>query len=167
MKSLLKNIIISLIFAIGGIIVLLVNIAGNQDWVLNWIGVLMAYLSLAILIDLDNKIVYYETFPKILKRILFISFNTSVLGIILGISYQILGGWNLNTMMFYWVFILLLYLITILTLITLMCVKRNGQNDGWLYKFIIFFNIFLTLVPVLYPVVLTIIGNGMNSSAGN
>ncbi|PEW37196.1 hypothetical protein CN431_22210, partial [Bacillus cereus] len=79
MKSALNNILISLILALGGIIFLLFNLKGNQDWVLSWIGVLLAYLSLAILIDLYNKKVYYTMFPKILKRTLFISFNAAVL----------------------------------------------------------------------------------------
>ncbi|HDR6823092.1 TPA: DUF3902 family protein, partial [Bacillus thuringiensis] len=40
------------------------------------------------------------------------------------------------------------------------------QNYSLLYTFIVILNIFLTLGPVLYPLVLTIIGNGMNASAG-
>ncbi|PGM87372.1 hypothetical protein CN959_32005, partial [Bacillus cereus] len=64
MKSTLNKIIISFIFAAGGMIFLLFNLKGKQDWVLSWIGVLLAYLSLAILIDLYNKKVYYKTFPK-------------------------------------------------------------------------------------------------------
>ncbi|MEE3949746.1 DUF3902 family protein [Bacillus wiedmannii] len=167
MKSALNKIIISFIFAVGGMIFLLFNLKGEQDWVLSWIGVLLAYLSLAILNDLYNKTVYYKTFPKILKRILFISFNASVLGIVIGISYQLLGKWDLNIMMFYWIIILLLHLITIFTLGTLTLLNCNNENYSLLYKFIILLNIFLTLGPVLYPVVLTIIGNGINSSAGN
>ncbi|HDR7355346.1 TPA: DUF3902 family protein [Bacillus wiedmannii] len=167
MKSALNKIIISFIFAVGGMIFLLFNLKGEQDWVLSWIGVLLAYLSLAILNDLYNKTVYYKTFPKILQRILFISFNASVLGIVIGISYQLLGKWDLNIMMFYWIIILLLHLITIFTLGTLTLLNCNNENYSLLYKFIILLNIFLTLGPVLYPVVLTIIGNGINSSAGN
>ncbi|EOP12767.1 MULTISPECIES: DUF3902 family protein [Bacillus] len=167
MKSALNNILISLILALGGIIFLLFNLKGNQDWVLSWIGVLLAYLSLAILIDLYNKKVYYTMFPKILKRTLFISFNAAVLVIIVGITYQILGKWNLTIMMFYWLLILLLHIITIVTLVTLIFVNLNEQKYNWLYKFIILLNICLTLGPVLYPVVLIIIGNGINSSAGN
>ncbi|PGD66324.1 DUF3902 family protein, partial [Bacillus wiedmannii] len=94
MKSALNNIMISLIFALGGVIALLFNLMGNQDWILNWVGVLLAYLSLAILIDLSNKTVYYKIFPKILYRTLFISFNATVLGIVVGITYQLLGKWN-------------------------------------------------------------------------
>ncbi|CAM4312412.1 DUF3902 family protein [Bacillus albus] len=167
MKSALNNIMISLIFALGGGIALLFNLMGNQDWILNWVGVLLAYLSLAILIDLSNKKVYYKIFPKILYRTLFISFNAAVLGIVVGITYQLLGKWNTTIMMYYWLIILLLYLITIITLVVLIFLDLNNQKDSFLYKFIIILNIFLTLGPVLYPLVLTIIGNGMSSSAGN
>ncbi|HDR3652808.1 DUF3902 family protein [Bacillus cereus group sp. Bce001] len=167
MKSALNNIMISLIFALGGVIALLFNLMGNQDWILNWVGVLLAYLSLAILIDLSNKKVYYKIFPKILYRTLFISFNAAVLGIVVGITYQLLGKWNATIMMYYWLIILLLYLITIITLVVLIFLDLNNQKNGFLYKFSIILNIFLTLGPVLYPLVLTIIGNGMSSSAGN
>ncbi|HDR8183547.1 TPA: DUF3902 family protein [Bacillus thuringiensis] len=167
MKSALNNIMISLIFALGGVIALLFNLMGNQDWILNWVGVLLAYLSLAILIDLSNKTVYYKIFPKILYRTLFISFNAAVLGIVVGITYQLLGKWNVTIMMYYWLIILFLYLITIITLVVLIFLNLNNKKNGFLYKFIILLNIFLTLGPVLYPLVLTIIGNGMSSSAGN
>ncbi|MGF9829268.1 DUF3902 family protein [Bacillus anthracis] len=167
MKSALNNIMISLIFALGGVIALLFNLMGNQDWILNWVGVLLAYLSLAILIDLSNKTVYYKIFPKILYRTLFISFNTAVLGIVVGITYQLLGKWNVTIMMYYWLIILFLHLITIITLVILIFLNLNNQKNSFLYKLFILLNIFLTLGPVLYPLVLTIIGNGMSSSAGN
>ncbi|MED0940264.1 DUF3902 family protein [Bacillus mobilis] len=167
MKSALNNIMISLIFALGGAIALLFNLMGNQDWILNWVGVLLAYLSLAILIDLSNKTVYYKIFPKILYRTLFISFNAAVLGIVVGITYQLVGKWNVTIMMYYWLIILFLHLITIITLVSLIFLNLNNQKNSFLYKFIILLNIFLTLGPVLYPLLLTIIGNGMSSSAGN
>lgn len=167
MKSALNNIMISLIFALGGVIALLFNLMGNQDWILNWVGVLLAYLSLAILIDLSNKTVYYKIFPKILYRTLFISFNAAVLGIVVGITYQLVGKWNVTIMMYYWLIILFLYLITIITLVSLISLNLNNQKNSLIYKFIILLNISLTLGPVLYPLVLTIIGNGMSSSAGN
>ncbi|MFE9081117.1 DUF3902 family protein [Bacillus mobilis] len=167
MKSALNNIMISLIFALGGVIALLFNLMGNQDWILNWVGVLLAYLSLAILIDLSNKTVYYKIFPKILYRTLFISFNAAVLGIVVGIIYQLVGKWNVTIMMYYWLIILFLYLITIITLVSLISLNLNNRKNSLIYKFIILLNISLTLGPVLYPLVLTIIGNGMSSSAGN
>ncbi|MEM5603294.1 hypothetical protein COD90_24255 [Bacillus cereus] len=167
MKSALNNIMISLIFALGGVIALLFNLMGNQDWILNWVGVLLAYLSLAILIDLSNKAVYYKIFPKILYRTLFISFNAAILGIFVGITYQLLGKWNVTIMMYYWLIILFLHLFTIITLVILIFLNLNNKKNSFLYKFIILLNIFLTLGPVLFPLVLTIIGNGMSSSAGN
>ncbi|MCU5111491.1 DUF3902 family protein [Bacillus wiedmannii] len=167
MKPALNKIIISSILAVGGMIFLLFNLKGQQDWVLSLIAVLLAYLSLAILIDLYNKTFFYKTFPKILKRILFITFNAVVLGTVIGLSYQLSGKWDLNIMMFYWLVILLLHLITIITLATLTLLNCNNENFSLLYKFIILLNIVLTLGPVLYPVVLTIIGSGINSSTGN
>lgn len=78
MKSALSNIMISLILAVGGGISLLFNLRGGQDWIWDWVGLLLAYLSLGILIGLYNKTVNHKTFPRILKRILFISFNATV-----------------------------------------------------------------------------------------
>ncbi|MEC3543371.1 DUF3902 family protein [Bacillus thuringiensis] len=162
MKSALNSIIISSILAVGGVIA---HFMGNQDWVFDWVGVLLAYLSLGILISLYNKTVDHKTFPKILKRTLFISFNVTILGIIIGVTYQLLGKWNLTIMMYYWLIMLLLQFITIIILVILVFTNQNGQNYSLLYTFIILLNIFLILGSVLYPVVLTIIGNGMNASA--
>ncbi|WP_242308839.1 DUF3902 family protein [Bacillus cereus group sp. BfR-BA-01524] len=167
MKSALNSIMISSILAVGGILSLLFNLMGDQDWIWNWVGLLLAYLSLGILIGLYNKTVDDKTFPKILKRTLFISFNATILGIIIGVTYQLLGKWNLTIMMYYWLIILLLHLITIITLVILVFENRNSKNYSLLYSFIILLNIVLTLGPVLFPVVLTIIGNAMNASAGH
>ncbi|PER98632.1 DUF3902 family protein [Bacillus cereus] len=164
MKSALTNIIISLILAVGGIIA---HFMGNQGWVFDWVGVLLAYLSLGILIGLYNKTVFYKPFPKILNRTLFITFNATVLGIILGLTCQLLGKANLTIMMYYWLIMLLLHFITIITLVILVFAHQNSQKYSLLYTFIVILNIFLTLGPVLYPLVLTIIGNGMNASAGH
>ncbi|PFL00174.1 DUF3902 family protein [Bacillus thuringiensis] len=167
MKSALTSIMISSILAVGGILSLLFNLMGDQDWIWNWVGLLLAYLSLGILIGLYNKTVDQKKFPKILKRTLFISFNATILGIIIGVTYQLLGKWNLTIMMYYWLIILLLHLITIITLVILVLENRNSKNYSLLYSFIILLNIVLTLGPVLFPVVLTIIGNAMNASAGH
>ncbi|MEB9136436.1 DUF3902 family protein [Bacillus cereus] len=164
MKSALNSIMISSILAVGGIIALFM---GDQDWIWNWVGLLLAYLSLGILIGLYNKTVDHKTFPKILKRTLFISFNATILGIIIGVTYQLLGKWNLTIMMYYWLIMLLLHFITIIKLVILVFVHQNSQKYSPLYTFIVILNIFLTLGPVLYPLVLTIIGNGMNASAGH
>ncbi|HDR6823045.1 TPA: DUF3902 family protein [Bacillus thuringiensis] len=167
MKSALNSIMISSIFAVGGILSLLFNLMGDQDWIWNWVGLLLAYLSLGILIGLYNKTVDHKTFPKILKRTLFISFKVTILGIIIGVTYQLLGKWNLTIMMYYWLIILLLHLITVITLVILVFENGNSKNYSLLYSFIILLNIILTLGPVLFPVVLTIIGNAMNVSAGH
>lgn len=55
MKSALSNIMISLILAVGGVISLFFNLGGGQDWIWDWVGLLLAYLSLGILIGLYNK----------------------------------------------------------------------------------------------------------------
>ncbi|HDR4686244.1 DUF3902 family protein [Bacillus cereus] len=167
MKSALTNIIISLILAVGGIISLLFNLRGGQDWIWDWVGLVLAYLSLGILIGLYNKTVDHKTLPRILKRILFISFNATVLGIIIGITCQLLEKANLTIMMYYWLIMLLLHLITIITLFILVFENSTSKNYSLLYKFIILLNIFLTLGPVLFPIILTIIGNAMNASAGH
>lgn len=60
MKSALTNIIISLILAVGGIISLLFNLRGGQDWIWDWVGLVLAYLSLGILIGLYNKTVHHK-----------------------------------------------------------------------------------------------------------
>ncbi|PGN47967.1 hypothetical protein CN961_32270, partial [Bacillus thuringiensis] len=66
-----------------------------------------------------------------------------------------------------WLIILLLHLITVITLVILVFENGNSKNYSLLYSFIILLNIVLTLGPVLFPVVLTIIGNAMNVSAGH
>ncbi|HDR4875021.1 TPA: DUF3902 family protein, partial [Bacillus cereus] len=96
MKSALNSIMISSILAVGGVISLLFTLMGGQDWIWDWVGLLLAYLSLGILIGLYNKTVDHKTLSRILKRILFISFNSTVLGIIIGITCQLLGKANLT-----------------------------------------------------------------------
>ncbi|PGQ67371.1 DUF3902 family protein, partial [Bacillus cereus] len=43
---------------------------------------------------------------------------------------------------------------------------RKNYNIPGRYRILILFNLFLTLAPVLWPLLLTLIGNGMNASAG-
>ncbi|HDR6822954.1 TPA: DUF3902 family protein, partial [Bacillus thuringiensis] len=99
MKSALTNIIISSILAVGGVISLLFNLMGCKDWIWDWVGLLLAYISLSILIGLYNKTVDHKTLSRIVKRILFISFNVTVLGIIIGITCQLLEKANFTIMM--------------------------------------------------------------------
>ncbi|AHA06316.1 hypothetical protein Btoyo_0308 [Bacillus toyonensis BCT-7112] len=69
-------------------------------------------------------------------------------------------------MVWYWLLILFLFLTTIILLFILVLVNRKNNNFTVGYRILILLNIFLTLGPVLWPLFLTIIGNGMNASAG-
>lgn len=166
MKAVAKNIIISFIFALLGIIGLVLNLKGHHEWILYWIAVLLAYLSLFFLILLYCKNEYNKKLPEMLIKIAVISFNIAALGILIGIIYELLEKWTYKTLMLYWLLILFLYLITIISLVILVFVNRNDPSYNWLCKMLILLNILFTLGPVLFPVVLTIIGNGMNASGG-
>ncbi|MCU5282229.1 DUF3902 family protein, partial [Bacillus cereus] len=52
------------------------------------------------------------------------------------------------------------------SLISLVFVNRKNHNFTVGYRMLILLNVFLTLGPVLWPLLLSIIGNGMNASAG-
>ncbi|MCU5506233.1 DUF3902 family protein, partial [Bacillus cereus] len=54
----------------------------------------------------------------------------------------------------------------IISLISLVFVNRKNHNFTVGYRMLILLNVFLTLGPVLWPLLLSIIGNGMNASAG-
>ena len=59
MKSVLKAYLFPLFFsAVGMCWLLFLLFKGDGDWLLSWIGVLMAYLSLFTLIDLYCKTTY-------------------------------------------------------------------------------------------------------------
>ncbi|MCU5572805.1 DUF3902 family protein, partial [Bacillus cereus] len=82
MKSVLKSILISFVFsAVGMCWLLYVLFKGDGDWLLSWIGVLMAYLSLYTLIDLYCKNTYDKKINKWLIKTAVTSFSFSVLGI--------------------------------------------------------------------------------------
>ncbi|HDR6819595.1 DUF3902 family protein [Bacillus thuringiensis] len=166
MKAVAKNIIISFVFAVLGIIWLALNLRGNHEWILYWIDVLLAYLSLFFLILVYCKNEYNKKLPRVLIKIAVISFNTGALGILIGIIYELLEKWTYKTLMLYWLVILFLYLMTIISLVILVFVNRNDPSYNWLYKILILLSILFTLGPVIFPVVLTIIGNGMNASGG-
>ena len=61
---------------------------------------------------------------------------------------------------------LVLFLTTILSLVSLVFVNRKNHNFTGVYRILILLNLLLTLGPVLWPLLLSIIGNGMNASAG-
>lgn len=167
MKPVLKNIIISFVFSIVGVCwSLFVLFKLDADWLLSWIGVLMAYLSLYTVIGLYSRKTYDSKFAKVLVKTIITSFSFGVLGISFGIVHQILGPLSLTLMTWYWLLMLFLYLTTILSLFILVIENSNDQNYTWLYRYLILFTLLLTVGPVLWPVLYTIIGNGMNASAG-
>ncbi|EJS56367.1 hypothetical protein ICG_02565 [Bacillus cereus BAG1X1-3] len=139
---------------------------GGGDWLLSWIGVLMAYLSLYTLIDLYCKNTYEKTLNIVLIKSTVTTFSFGVLGIIFGIIHELLTPWSLSLMVWYWLLTLLLFLTTIILLVILVFVNRKDQNFPGVYRLLILLNLLLTLGPVLWPLFLTIIGNGMNASAG-
>ncbi|AJH18588.1 hypothetical protein S3E15_00247 [Bacillus mycoides] len=167
MKPVLKSILISFAFsAVGMCWLLFMLFRGGGDWLLSWIGVLMAYLSLYTLIDLYCKNTYEKTLNIVLIKSTVTTFSFGVLGIIFGIIHELLTPWSLSLMVWYWLLTLLLFLTTIILLVILVFVNRKDQNFPGVYRLLILLNLLLTLGPVLWPLFLTIIGNGMNASAG-
>ncbi|KXY47298.1 DUF3902 family protein [Bacillus mycoides] len=167
MKPVLKSILISFAFsAVGMCWLLFMLFRGGGDWLLSWIGVLMAYLSLYTLIDLYCKNTYEKTLNIVLIKSTVTTFSFGVLGIIFGIIHELLTPWSLSLMVWYWLLTLLLFLTTIILLVSLVFVNRKDQNFPGVYRLLILLNLLLTLGPVLWPLFLTIIGNGMNASAG-
>jgi uncharacterized membrane protein len=167
MKPVLKSILISFAFsAVGMCWLLFILFRGGGDWLLSWIGVLMAYLSLYTLIDLYCKNTYEKTLNIVLIKSTVTTFSFGVLGIIFGIIHELLTPWSLSLMGWYWLLTLLLFLTTIILLVSLVFVNRKDQNFPGVYRLLILLNLLLTLGPVLWPLFLTIIGNGMNASAG-
>ncbi|MEX0136874.1 DUF3902 family protein [Bacillus nitratireducens] len=167
MKPVLKSILISFAFsAVGMCWLLFILFRGGGDWLLSWIGVLMVYLSLYTLIDLYCKNTYEKTLNIVLIKSTVTTFSFGVLGIIFGIIHELLTPWSLSLMVWYWLLILLLFLTTIILLVILVFVNRKDQNFPGVYRLLILLNLLLTLGPVLWPLFLTILGNGMNASAG-
>lgn len=167
MKPVLKSILISFAFsAVGMCWLLFILFRGGGDWLLSWIGVLMAYLSLYTLIDVYCKNTYEKTLNIVLIKSTVTTFSFGVLGIIFGIIHELLTPWSLSLMVWYWLLTLLLFLTTIILLVSLVFVNRKDQNFPGVYRLLILLNLLLTLGPVLWPLFLTIIGNGMNASAG-
>ncbi|MBS9802586.1 DUF3902 family protein [Bacillus cereus] len=167
MKSVLKSILISFVFSVVGMCWLLFLLfQADGDWLLSWIGVLMSYLSLYTLIDLYCKNTYDKKLNKWLIKTAVTSFSFAVLGISFCIIHELLTPWSLSLMVWYWLLMLVLFLTTIISLISLVFVNRKNHNFTVGYRMLILLNVFLTLGPVLWPLLLSIIGNGMNASAG-
>ncbi|EXY04727.1 DUF3902 family protein [Bacillus cereus] len=163
MKPILKIIIMSFFFSAAGMFCFF-KLRG--DWILSWVGVLMAYLSLYTIINLYCKNTYATLFTKILIRTAGISFSFGVLGIAFGVIYQLLGTWSLGLMAEYWLLMLLVYIINLISLVILVVKYRNDKYYTKLCRCLILLSLFLTIGPVFYPLFLTFLGNGMNASAG-
>ncbi|OOR50043.1 hypothetical protein BGP34_31095, partial [Bacillus mycoides] len=116
--------------------------------------------------DLYCKNTYEKTLNIVLIKSTVTTFSFGVLGIIFGIIHELLTPWSLSLMVWYWLLTLLLFLTTIILLVILVFVNRKDQNFPGVYRLLILLNLLLTLGPVLWPLFLTIIGNGMNASAG-
>ncbi|MGG0310725.1 DUF3902 family protein [Bacillus mycoides] len=163
MKPVLKNIIISLVFSIVGVCwSLFVFFMLDADWLLIWIGVLMAYLSLYIVIGLYSRKTYDSKFAKVLLKTIITTFSFGVLGISFGVVHEILGPLSLTLMTWYWFLMLFLYLIPIILLVILVFVNRKNHNFPGVYSILILLNILLTL----WPLFITFMATGMNASAG-
>ncbi|MED3397277.1 DUF3902 family protein [Bacillus wiedmannii] len=167
MKSVLKSILISFVFsAVGMCWLLFLLFKEDGDWLLSWVGVLMAFLSLYTLIDLYCKYTYDKKLSKLFIKATVTTFSFAVLGITFGIVHELLQPWSLSLMVWYWLLVLLLFVTTIILLVFVVFVNRKNYNIPRRYRILILLNLFLTLAPVLWPLLLTIIGNGMNASAG-
>ena len=95
------------------------------------------------------------------------SFSFAVLGISFCIIHELLTPWSLSLMVWYWLVMLVLFLTTILSLVSLVFVNRKNHNFTGVYRILILLNLLLTLGIQYYIVLLlSIIGNGMNASAG-
>ncbi len=167
MNSVLKSILISFsCSAIGMCWLLFILFRGDGDWLLSWIGVFMAYVSLYTLIDLYCKNTYDKKINKWLIKTAVTSFSFAVLGISFCVIHELLTPWSMSIMVWYWLVMLLLFLTTILSLVILVFVNRKNHNFTGGHRILILLNILLTLGPVLWPLLLTILGNSMNASAG-
>ncbi|PEV21370.1 DUF3902 family protein [Bacillus thuringiensis] len=167
MKPVFKYILISLVFSIVGVCwTLFVLFMLEADWLWSWLGVLMAHLSFYTVIRLFTRKTYESKFTKVFIKTIITTFSFGALGISFGVVHQVLGTFSLDLMTGYWLLMLFLYLITLISLFILLIEISNDQNYSSLYRKLIFFTLLLTVVPVLWPIVYTIMSNGMNASAG-
>ncbi|HDR7986325.1 DUF3902 family protein [Bacillus cereus] len=167
MKPVLKYIIISLVFSIVGVCWALFDIFMlDADWLLIWIGVLMAYLSLYIVIGLYSRKTYDSKLAKVLLKTIITTFSFGTLGISFGVVHEILGPLSLTLMTWYWFIMIFLYLIPIILLSILVLVNSKNHNFPRVYSILIILNILLTLWPLLWPLFINFMGSGMNASAG-
>ncbi|PGQ18283.1 hypothetical protein COA05_27375, partial [Bacillus thuringiensis] len=141
MKSVLKSILISFVFsAVGMCWLLYVLFKGDGDWLLSWIGVLMAYLSLHIVIGLYSRKTYDSKLTKVLLKTIITTFSFGALGISFGVVHEILGPLSLTLMTWYWFIMIFLYLIPIILLSILVLVNSKNHNFPGVYSILIILN---------------------------
>ncbi|WP_089608055.1 DUF3902 family protein [Bacillus cereus] len=160
MNPVFKKICISFAFSVAG---LFCFFKLNGDLLLSGVGIIMGYLSLFNIMSLYSQNSHDKTFTKFLKKIAVICFSFAVLGISFGVIHELLGAWSLSIMANYWFLMLILYVTNIISLVIIVFANQNEPHYPWLYRILIFFNLLLTVGPVLFPIFILILGNGMNA----
>ncbi|EXY05175.1 DUF3902 family protein [Bacillus cereus] len=160
MKPVLKKICISFVFSLTG---LFCFFKFNGDLLLYGAGILMGYLSLFNIMSLYPQNTHDKIYTKVLKKIAVVSFSFAVLGISFGIIHELLGAWSLSIMANYWFLMLILYVTNLFSLVILVFANQNEQHYPWFYRILILLNLLLTFGPVLLPIFILILGNGMNA----
>ncbi|MDF9450218.1 DUF3902 family protein [Bacillus toyonensis] len=160
MKLVFKKIFISFIFSVAG---LFCFFKSHGDLLLSGVGVLMGYLSLFNIMSLYPENSHDKIFTKVLKKIAVVSFSFAVLGISFGVIHELLGAWSLSIMANYWFLMLGLYVTNIMSLVIIVFANQIDEHYPWIYRILILLNLLLTLGPVLLPIFILILGNGMNA----
>ncbi|PQQ47324.1 DUF3902 family protein [Bacillus thuringiensis] len=171
MKPILRNIVISLILAVLGLIWLGFTLANYQGWIstntLIWylLGILIVHLSLSVLVSVYVWNTVYSRKFKILLKTSIISFNVTLLGIFVGLIVNYSGHKTPIIMTWYWLLMLVLYLISIISLVMLVNTNPNNSNYTRFCEDLMMVSIIFNLGPVLWTIFYMFIGNAMNSSA--
>lgn len=95
MKMVLKKILLALMFSTVGMCwfayVFYEEYKGSGEWLWGWIGVLMSYICLYVIINSYIRNAYHTLLTKILIKIAVISFSFGTLGLTFGVIHQMLG----------------------------------------------------------------------------
>ncbi|WP_412839344.1 DUF3902 family protein [Bacillus paranthracis] len=87
---------------------------------------------------------------KSVSKSIVISLLFAILGMIFSVLFQSMAYWGSNTMVWYWVGAVLAYLLTTISLITLILIYRRTQQYTTSHKFLILLNIALILGTILW-----------------
>jgi hypothetical protein len=161
MKPVFKKYFFPFFFSVAGLFCFLNHM--ETPLLLSGVGVLMSYLSLFNIMSLYPENSHDKIFTKVLKKISVISFSFAVLGISFGVIHELLGAWSLSIMANYWFLMLGLYVTNIMSLVIIVFANQIDQHYPWIYRTLILLNLLLTLGPVLLPIFILILGNGMNA----